>query len=613
MESKVQHALALAARGFKVFPIAINAKSPPLLQGWPQKATSDPALIESWWIGVPNANVGIHCDGLLVIDVDVKKGGKNALDLLRLTDDLPATLCTSTPSGGEHHFYRLPDGHNGVPNSVSTLGRGLDIRSAGGYVVAPGSVVPAGTYSFQDAAAQIAAAPDWLVQHLGTVRSERDAEDNADRRVPDAAVEVCERALDWLKSQAPAIEGQGGDRRTFAVVCGLRDMGVSPMQAFALLQDDWNDRCSPPWDLDDLWSKVRNAYRYAENDAGSRAAQPSEFPAVAPSSPPIRKSEGKGALILSQFANQESRGAGYVVKGALQRASYAEVYGAPGEGKTFVGLDIGYHVAADKPWMGLKVRGGPVLYLAYEGTGGMVKRAQALRQKYGKNEVPLYIVGASFNLREKGGRQELGAIIGSLPAKPALIIIDTFARALMGGDENSAQDVGAFNSAIAALIESTGACVMIVHHSGKDKSKGARGSSALLGALDTEIEVDGGQVIARKQRDVEIAPPIGFKLVPLVVGLDEDGDETTSCVVEPAAVGATALERINGNAKRGFDVLCNMALDNRPIDPLEWREKCSEFLGGKSLAQRFYDIKKTLLAKGYIVVLDSGFVQRKMT
>src|SRR5690606_17329387 len=126
-------------------------------------------------------------------------------------------------------------------------------------------------------------------------------------------------------------------------------------------------------------------------------------------------------------------------------------------------------------------------------------------------------------------------------------------------DENSAQDVGAFNAAIAALIENTGACVMIIHHSGKNKNAGARGSSALLGAIDTELEVDENQITARKQRDVEAGEPIGFKLEPMIVGLDEDGDELTSCTVAPDEVKAgPKMGRLTGNNKRGFDVLCEL-------------------------------------------------------
>lgn len=615
MTSRIEHALALAARGLPVFPIAIGAKHPPLLNGWPQKATCDPEEIRLLWLAVPNANIGIHCEGLLVVDVDPKKGGNESLGLLELQDHLPATLCTRTPSGGRHLFFRLPVGHGGVPNSVQRLGNGLDVRSTGGYVVASGSVVAAGAYAFEDAAREIAPAPQWLVDRAGASDGERGRSVDAGSRVPDAADAVVGRARDWLRGQAPAVEGQGGDARTFAVACGLRDLGVSREQALELLSE-WNTDCVPPWDERDLAAKVGNAYRYAENLAGSKAAAPEDFPSI----PQVGGEPKLGAIIpksgtimtLDELADDADTSPGYVIKGVLYHDSYAEIYGAPGEGKTFVALDMAYHVAAGLAWMSKKVRGGPVLYLAYEGHGGLKKRAKALRQKYGKKKVPLYVIKATFNLREKPGRQELGAVIAALPAKPVLIVIDTFARALMGGDENSAQDVGAFNAGIAALIEHTGACVLIVHHSGKDKSKGARGSSALLGAIDTEIEIDGGQVISRKQRDIELAQPIGFKLQPLMVGMDEDGESVTSCVVESAAVGPRGLDRISGNTKRGFDLLCSRWPDNRPVDPLEWRDACKEFLTGKNLAQRFYDVKKVLLAKGYIEQDNKGYVTRRM-
>jgi hypothetical protein len=256
------------------------------------------------------------------------------------------------------------------------------------------------------------------------------------------------------------------------------------------------------------------------------------------------------------------------------------------------------------------VRSGVVLYLAYEGIGGLTKRAQALRQKYGQKDVPLYVAEAAFNLREPTGRKELGQVLAGLPEKPVLIVVDTFARALMGGDENSAQDVGAFNAAIAALIESTGACVLIIHHSGKNKAAGARGSSALQGAIDTELEVDQRQVISRKQRDVEAAEPIGFKLVPLIVGIDEDMDDITSCVVEPAISVAAGNVRLGGNPKRGMQVLCEMAPDNTPVHAEDWKEKCAGFLGNRRGA--FLDMKATLLKKGVVIEAANGTLTRRL-
>lgn len=617
MASKLEHALALAARGFRVFPIAPGKKAPPLLAGWPDRATSDPAVVKDYWVAVPDANIGIHCEGMIVVDVDVKNGGYDSLNLLEIQHGFPSTLVTQTPTGGQHIFYKSNDR---AANSVGALGRGLDIRSYGGYVVGPGSTVAAGDYSF-GIDAPIADAPAWLVHKLGAF-TEREHKEKVN--VVDAPDAVVDRAREWLCGQLPAIQGAGGDAQTFKVACGLRDVGVSAAQAFALMQDSWNATCAPPWNPGDLQAKVDGAYLYGQNAPGARAALPDDFPIVqyteqnSANVQPERQNVNAAVTTahrLSAFANSIQKGPGYLVKGVLQRRTYAELFGAPGEGKTFVALDMAYHIAAGLPWMGHKVHAGTVLYLAYEGTGGLVKRAQALRQKYGAADVPLYVANAAYNLRERPGRQALGCTLADLPAKPVLIVIDTFARALMGGDENSAQDVGAFNSGVAALIENTGACVMIIHHSGKNKSAGARGSSALLGAIDTELEVDSGQVWAKKQRDIELTDPIAFKLVPLVVGLDEDGDDLTSCVVEAGTAVSSAQNpsgRLSGNAKRGFDKLCVLAPDNAPVAEHDWKNACLEFLGSKSTSQRFYDMKVSLVKKGFIVVDEKSDITRSM-
>ena len=600
MTTKLEAAQALAARGFKVFPIKAGKKAPPLWKDWPARATSE----VTQWPG--DANIGIHCTGMIVIDVDVKKGGADSYAFLGLSYDLPETFTTNTPSGGFHVFYRLPDNHPGVPNTVESLGKGLDIRSTNGYVVGCGSEVGQGVYSVR-CELPVADAPDWLVAKLGTVVPKKAT---ATETVPDAPDSLVDRAREWLLTAERSVKGAGGDQAAYRVACHLRDLGVSEQQAVELMRSEaWDHGCG--WRDGWLEKKpIRSAYRYAQNEPGVAAAAPDDFPVV--DAPPTQPAPRTRVRRLKDFAASETKGPGYLVKGLLQRRSYAEMFGAPGAGKTFVALDLAYHVAAGLPWMTHKVHAGPVLYLAYEGTGGMVKRAQALRQKYGQEDVPLYIAGAAFSLREPAGRAECGRLIAELPAKPVLIVIDTFARALMGGDENSAQDVGAFNSAIAALVENTGACVMIIHHSGKNKNAGARGSSALLGAIDTELEVDENRVTASKQRDVEMGEPTGFKLVPVVVGVDEDGDELTSCVVEPDVVVAGPHGRLNGNVKRGFDALCELRPTNEPVVDSEWREACRAFLGDKGLSQRFYDIKVALRKKQYIVVDSQGMVTRRL-
>ena len=278
---------------------------------------------------------------------------------------------------------------------------------------------------------------------------------------------------------------------------------------------------------------------------------------------------------------------------------------------TFVALDWSYHVAAGRSWHDRKVHGGPVLYLAYEGGGGLRARARALQERYGRAEVPLYIDDTPYNLRDREGRKALGAALATLPAKPVLIIIDTFAHALCGGDENSAQDVSAFNAGVQALIAHTGACVLVIHHPGKSGS--LRGSTALLGAVDTEIRIEGGLIAAEKQRDIELGERIGFRLRPVPVGLDDDGDIVHSCVVEPMRAPKPVDE---SGLKEGsivttiYNRLKELRPTNDPITQLEWRQACEEFLPARknAWADALYKMKR----KRLIVERDDGTLQRRL-
>ena len=493
---------------FNVIPIKAGAKFPPLISGWQTKAKPR----EQWGDGYNNCNWAVSCSGLAVIDVDVRNNGLDSLAFLEMIYDFPETYTVKTPTGGLHLYYRLPRGHPGVPNSAGLLSPGLDIKSTGGYVVAAGSRISDALYVANDA--PMVEAPDWLVLKLGTA-SGTPKESPLD--VPDADKSIVLRAREWIMSRPKGDEA-------YATACGLRDLGLSKHQALELMVN--HDGRS----LHILEEKIRHAYQYARGEPGAKVATIDDFPLIEPVPKPKR---GKGPQRLQELAGGVDAGRGYLVKGLLQRGSHAVLYGPPGGGKTFVALDLAYHVAAGLSWMGRKVHSGSVLYLAYEGTGGLAKRAAALQRKYGTADVPLYVETADYNLRVPEGRKSLGETLAALPETPVFIILDTLARAMKGGDENSAQDMGSLNDAVSALVEKTGACVLLLHHTGKNKANGARGSSALLGAIDTELECDERAIVATKQRDVELCEPIGFALVPVMVGIDEDGDTIDSCYVDP--------------------------------------------------------------------------------
>jgi hypothetical protein len=139
-------------RGLSVFPLVANSKRP-LLRGWQQRATADRSQIEQWWNGREH-NVGIACgpSGLLVIDLDRPKAegqhhGRDVLWDLMTRDRVgwTQTYTVLTPNDGVHLYYRAPAGFS-IGNSVGQVGQNIDIRAAGGFVVAAGSVIDGNPY-----------------------------------------------------------------------------------------------------------------------------------------------------------------------------------------------------------------------------------------------------------------------------------------------------------------------------------------------------------------------------------------------------------------------------------------------------------------------------------
>lgn len=231
----------------------------------------------------------------------------------------------------------------------------------------------------------------------------------------------------------------------------------------------------------------------------------------------------------------------YIVKGVLSQGAMSVVYGPSNSGKTFFALDLAFHIAIGAPWRGRRVKQSAVLYLAAEGGRGVTNRIAALKRETGVCDVPLALRRAGLDLlHNQANLQELVDLAKSVsenfPELPLLIVIDTLSRIMAGGDENSAADMTALIRNIDAIREATGAHIQLVHHTGKDTARGARGHSSLRAATDTEIEVgnDNGAraALVTKQRDYQGGETFAFSLKSVTLGHDQDGDEVTSCVVE---------------------------------------------------------------------------------
>jgi bifunctional DNA primase/polymerase-like protein/AAA domain-containing protein len=529
--SRLEQALALANR-FLVFPITPGEKSPPLISGWQNFATSDEVRVRAWWAQWPDANIGIHCDGLLVIDVDPKKGGYESLKALEKEIDLEATYEVQTPSGGRHLYYRAESGS--VRNGVDILGPGLDIRATNGYVVAPSSSTVSGSYTVY-ADEPIADADPAIIARCGVRPKEAPVSDIG--IVTDASAAI-ERALDFLAEREPAFQGQGGDLHTFRTVCVLRDFGV-PQNRVAEVMADWNARCSPPWESEALETKIRNAYNYAQNQAGILSPEGVGFEEVVVNENDSSQIENDDDVELfhpSAVTDDEILKVDYLIKGVLDREANAVLFGQWNVGKTFVVLDMAACIASGTDWFGRRVKKGRVLYLGYEGIRAMKKRMRALREKHTLLQIPttpLEWAPIRKALTDPKGKAEANLIIKKFGRKhggpPALIVIDTLAAAL-GGDDSDATLMEQLNSIVRELMRVYKCTVLRVHHSGHGNQERARGHSSLPAGIDTEIRVDKRLIALTKQRD-DTAEAFPWDLETVEVGRDTDGDRVTTCVV----------------------------------------------------------------------------------
>lgn len=165
-------------------------------------------------------------------------------------------------------------------------------------------------------------------------------------------------------------------------------------------------------------------------------------------------------------------------------------YGPAKTFKTFNVLDMALSVACGVPWRNNQVVQQPVLYLLGEGMGTFKYRVHVWLAKRGEGrQARFWTIPVGVPLSTPEGLANALAAIDSLPVRPGLVVIDTLNRHFGPGDENSSQDMTRFVQAIDTLRAHTRAHIAIVHHSGKDAEKGARGSSALLGAVDNEFRI----------------------------------------------------------------------------------------------------------------------------
>jgi putative DNA primase/helicase len=227
----------------------------------------------------------------------------------------------------------------------------------------------------------------------------------------------------------------------------------------------------------------------------------------------------------------------WMVYGVLPAEGLAALYGASGSGKSFLTLSMGATIATgDNYWFGHRITQAPVTYVCLEGDAGMSKRLKAW-SLYFKRPLPdpLRFITQPFDFLSNDV-QDLAKAVISAGGANGLVIIDTLNRAAPGADENSSIDMGKIIAAAKELQNLIGGLVLLVHHTGKDATKGLRGHSSLYASLDAAIEVVKTDTRREwgiaKSKDDATGNSHPFKLEVIQIGYDEEGEEMTSCVAE---------------------------------------------------------------------------------
>lgn len=274
-------ALGCAARGLRVFPLhwikpggacscpaGANCDSPgkhPRISLWQKLACSDEKMIRGWWRQWPEANVGVvtgEAAGLYVVDVDLKSGGDISLMELceRAAVDWPDTLTVLTGSGGFHYYFQFPSGLD-LRNTGGRLGRGIDTRGNGGFVVAPPSLHASGSrYVWVNDLAP-APLPEPLLKLLTEAKG---------TAAPRPAAKARSQARSGPATGAVITEG-GRNEALFRIGCSLRGRGAEAQEIEAELSDINERRCSPPLRPDEVQKIARSCATYAANRVAAGA------------------------------------------------------------------------------------------------------------------------------------------------------------------------------------------------------------------------------------------------------------------------------------------------------------------------------------------------------
>ena len=256
---------------------------------------------------------------------------------------------------------------------------------------------------------------------------------------------------------------------------------------------------------------------------------------IPPKEPNTPKSLSKRYKLLSgsDIANEPLKE--WAVKGIFPIQGISAVYGPSGSGKSFLCIELAAAIQEGKPFFDLKTKQTDVIIIGLEGESGYKVRYDAWKN-INVRDIPFKtVLRQSFNVTID---KDVADLAEAVP-KGCVVIIDTMNQSAPTIDENASKDMGSVIRGLKQLQTLTKGLVIIVHHTGKNETRGLRGHSSLHAAMDAEIEVQGDPESPKKSfkttkvKDGAAGKSFPFELIPIDLGEDEDGEPITSCYVKP--------------------------------------------------------------------------------
>jgi len=369
------------------------------------------------------------------------------------------------------------------------------------------------------------------------------------------------------------------------------------------------------------WDREDYLRRTIEN-AIDNTVETYQLPAEKPGTEQQATKARTNNFSLVQAGEMKTTPPSWLVRDYIEADSFALVFGEPGCGKSFFGIDMACSVVTGSDFHDLPVKQSPVVYLAGEGQNGISRRMRAwsIKNDMSLTNVPLYVSTGPASFCDQQGIADVKEAVDQISAhsqNPGLIVIDTLARNFGPGDENATKDMSAFIAAVDELRVRYSCTVLVIHHTGHGNKDRERGSYTLRGAIDANYRLEKNepgtvQFIPLKMKEAELPNPMAFKLRQMELGFqDEEGKEVTSAVLQKTDDETQNFNKYQGKwQKEAWKILQELYVEeierlakegmdtkHAKVSEEKWRNACMQIMDRR----RFSDVRKCLKKKSQVM------------